>query len=182
VLNSTVWPSCNSVATKSLRVSSDNGSADDALAADEEEDIATYRRWRCAVCLTRARSLKQKNKEGRRAGEWFENVRVFRHTQGYETTLAAPAFLYTGHVSSGNTQSNSATSINGHISKPPRDHFERGQRLHHLATPSALDDLVELVPRRANVGAKAKTLPFARCLRRFATPTKTTPTDHARAS
>jgi hypothetical protein len=50
--------------------------------------------------------------------------------------------------------------------KPPRDHFERGQRLHHLATSSAPDDSVELVPRRANVGAKAKTPPFARCLRR----------------
>jgi hypothetical protein len=49
--------------------------------------------------------------------------------------------------------------------KPPRNHFKRGQRLHHLATPSAPDDLVKLVPRRANVGAKAKTLPFARCLR-----------------
>jgi hypothetical protein len=48
--------------------------------------------------------------------------------------------------------------------KPPRNHFERGQRLHHLATPLTPDDLVELVPRRANVGAKAKTLPFARCL------------------
>jgi hypothetical protein len=44
--------------------------------------------------------------------------------------------------------------------KPLRNHFERGQRLHHLATSSAPDDLVELVPRRANVGAKAKTLPF----------------------
>jgi hypothetical protein len=50
--------------------------------------------------------------------------------------------------------------------KTPRDHFERGQRLHHLETSSAPDDLVELVPRRANVGAKAKTPPFARCLRR----------------
>ena len=50
--------------------------------------------------------------------------------------------------------------------KPPRDHFERGQRLHHLATSSAPDDLIELVTRRANVGAKAKTPPFARCLRR----------------
>jgi hypothetical protein len=50
--------------------------------------------------------------------------------------------------------------------KPPRNHFERGQRLHHLATSSTPDDLVELVPRRANVGAKAKTPPFARCLRR----------------
>jgi hypothetical protein len=45
--------------------------------------------------------------------------------------------------------------------KPPRNHFERGQRLHHLVTSSAPDDLVELVPRRENVGAKAKTLPFA---------------------
>jgi hypothetical protein len=50
--------------------------------------------------------------------------------------------------------------------KPPRNHFERGQRLHHLATSSAPDDLVELVPRRANVGAKAKTSPSARGLRR----------------
>jgi hypothetical protein len=50
--------------------------------------------------------------------------------------------------------------------KPPRNHFERGQRLRHLATSSAPDDLVELVPRRANVGAKAKTPPFARSLRR----------------
>jgi hypothetical protein len=50
--------------------------------------------------------------------------------------------------------------------KPPRNHFERGQLLHHLAMSSAPDDLVELVPRRANVGAKAKTPPFARCLRR----------------
>jgi hypothetical protein len=50
--------------------------------------------------------------------------------------------------------------------KPLRNHFERGQRLRHLATSSALDDLVELVPQRANVGAKATTPPFARCLRR----------------
>jgi hypothetical protein len=49
--------------------------------------------------------------------------------------------------------------------KTPRNHFERGQRLRHLVTSSAPDDLVELVPRRANVGAKAKTPPFARCLR-----------------
>jgi hypothetical protein len=49
--------------------------------------------------------------------------------------------------------------------KPPWNHFERGQRLHHLATSSAPDDLVELVPWRANVGAKAKTPPSARGLR-----------------
>jgi hypothetical protein len=49
--------------------------------------------------------------------------------------------------------------------KPPRNHFKRGQRLCHLATSLAPDDFVELVPRRANVGAKAKTPPFARGLR-----------------
>jgi hypothetical protein len=49
--------------------------------------------------------------------------------------------------------------------KPPRNHFERRQSLHHLAMSSAPDDSVELVPRRANVGAKAKTLPLARSLR-----------------
>jgi hypothetical protein len=49
--------------------------------------------------------------------------------------------------------------------KPPRNHFERGQRLRHLATSSAPGDFVELVPRRENVGAKAKTPPFARGLR-----------------
>jgi hypothetical protein len=67
VPNSTVWPGCNSVTTKSLKVSPDDGSADDALAADEEEDIATYRRQRRAVCLTRAIFLKRESKEGRRA-------------------------------------------------------------------------------------------------------------------
>jgi hypothetical protein len=67
VPNSTVWHGCNSVATKSLKVSSDDGSADDALAADEEEDIATYRRPGRAVCLTWVRFPKRESKEGRRA-------------------------------------------------------------------------------------------------------------------
>jgi hypothetical protein len=67
VSTSTVWLGYNSVATKSLKVSSDDGSADDALAADEEEDIAMYHRRRHAVCLTRARFLKWESKEGRRA-------------------------------------------------------------------------------------------------------------------
>jgi hypothetical protein len=65
--NSTVWPSCSSIATKSLKVSSDDGSADNALTADEEEDIAMYRRRWHAVCLTWARFSKRENKEGRRA-------------------------------------------------------------------------------------------------------------------
>jgi hypothetical protein len=57
-----------------------------------------------------------------------------------------------------------------------------GQRLHHLAMSSAPNDLVELLPQRANVGAKANTLPSARCLRRLATPTKTKSIEHAEAS
>jgi hypothetical protein len=56
--------------------------------------------------------------------------------------------------------------------KPPRNHFERGQCLHHLPTSSAPDDLVELVPQRANVGAKAKTLPFALAFVYLAAPTE----------
>src|SRR5688572_12467760 len=56
--------------------------------------------------------------------------------------------------------------------KPPRNHFERGQRLHHLAKSSAPDDSVELVPRRANIGAKAKTLPFAPAFIFLAAPTE----------
>jgi hypothetical protein len=56
--------------------------------------------------------------------------------------------------------------------KPLRDHFERGQRIHHLAASSALAELVELVPRRANVGAKANTLPFALRLRLLITLAK----------
>jgi hypothetical protein len=83
---------------------------------------------------------------------------------------ATPPFLYTGRDSSGNPQSNSTASVNDHIKNPPRNHFERGHRLHHLATPSALDDLVELVPRRANVGAKAKTPPFAPAFVHLAAP------------
>ena len=80
--NSTVWPGCNSTATEPLKVSSDDESADDAFAADEEEDdIATYRRRRRAVCLTRARSPMKRNKEGRRAGERFQNARVLRRTE-----------------------------------------------------------------------------------------------------
>jgi hypothetical protein len=66
--------------------------------------------------------------------------------------------------------------------KSPRNHFERGQRLRHLATSSASDDLVELVPRRANVGAKAKMPPFARGLRcsRWSNRDKTTGRDTLR--
>jgi hypothetical protein len=62
-----VWPGCNSITAKSLKVSSDDVTAGDALVADEEEDIATYRRRRRAVFLMRARFPKRESKEGRRA-------------------------------------------------------------------------------------------------------------------
>jgi hypothetical protein len=38
--------------------------AGDVLAADEEEDIATYRRWRRAVCLIQVRFLAQNEQGG----------------------------------------------------------------------------------------------------------------------
>jgi hypothetical protein len=59
---------------------------------------------------------------------------------------------------------------------------KRLMALKDLAASSAPDDLVELVPRRANVGAKANTLPFARCLRLLITPTKATSIEHVRTS
>jgi hypothetical protein len=92
-------------------------------------------------------------------------------SKGESQPASCRPFLYTRRDASGNPQSNSATSHQQSPQKPPRDHFERGQRLHHLATSSAPDDSVELVPRRANVGAKVKRLPFARSLRRVATST-----------
>jgi hypothetical protein len=73
VPNSTVWLGCNSITAKLLKVPSDNDTVGDALAADEEEDIATYRRRRRAVCLMRARLPKRESKEG---GEQFTKARV----------------------------------------------------------------------------------------------------------
>jgi hypothetical protein len=77
--NSTVSPGCSSAAATLLKVASNV----DVFAADEEEDgIATYRRRRHAVCLTRARSQTNKSKEGRRADERFQKeARVSRRTE-----------------------------------------------------------------------------------------------------
>jgi hypothetical protein len=56
-----------------LEVSSDDASAIGVVIADEEEDdMATYRQRRRAVCLTRTRSLTNRSKEGRRADEQFQ--------------------------------------------------------------------------------------------------------------
>jgi hypothetical protein len=73
---------CNSTATKSLKVSSDDNSPNGVFAADEEEDdIATYHRRQRVVCLMWARSPMKRNKECRRAGEQFQNARVLRRTE-----------------------------------------------------------------------------------------------------
>jgi hypothetical protein len=81
--NSTVSPGRSSTAATLLKVSSEDESASGVFVVDEEEDgMATYRRrWR-AVCLTWARSLTNRSKEGRRAGERFQKqARVLRHTK-----------------------------------------------------------------------------------------------------
>jgi hypothetical protein len=129
--------------------------------------MATYRRRRCAVCFTRASSPTNRSKEGRRASEQFESdARVFAVRRKANFNPRRPCPLYIHRARRFEKPAIQQCGVNQRsCQKPPRNHFERGQRLHHLATSSAPDDLVELVPRRANVGAKAKTPPFARCLR-----------------
>jgi hypothetical protein len=155
-------------------VSSDDAEAGGVLAADEEEDgMATYRRRRWAVCLTRARSPTSRSKEGRRADKRFQKeARVLRRVES-APELRRPALLFIhGTRRFGKPVVQQYRVRQRSHQKPPRNHFERGQRLHHLATSSAPDDSVELVPRRANVGAKAKTLPFAPAFVFLAAPTK----------
>jgi hypothetical protein len=166
--NSTVSPGRNSAAATVPEVSSDDASAVGVVAAHEEEDdMATYHRRRRAVCFTWARSPTSRSKEGRRASEQFEKeVRVFaaRGKVNFNPRRPPPPFIHRARCF-GRPAIQQCGVNQGSCQKPPRNHFEQGQRLHHLATSSAPDDLVELAPRRANVGAKAKTLPFARCLR-----------------
>jgi hypothetical protein len=121
-----------------------------------------YRRRRRAVCLTRARSPTSRSKEGRQAGERFQKeARVLRHAEREpDPHHPTPLFIHRMRRFGKPVVQQYHVRQRSH-KKPPQNHFERGQRLHHLATSSTPDDLVELVPRRANVGAKAKTLPFA---------------------
>jgi hypothetical protein len=166
--NSTVSPGRNSAAASVPERSSEDASAVGVVAADEEEDgMATYCRRRCAVCFTRASSPTNRSKEGRRASEQFEReARVFAARRKVNFNLRRPRSLYIHSARRFGKPAVQHCSVNQRsCQKPSWNHFERGKRLHHLATPSAPDDLVELVPRRANVGAKAKTPPFARCLR-----------------
>jgi hypothetical protein len=95
--NSIVSPECNSSAATLLKVSSDDASAGGVFAADEEEDgMATYRRRRQAVCLTRARSPTSRSKEGRRAGERFQKeARVLRRTErAPDPCRSTPFFIH----------------------------------------------------------------------------------------
>jgi hypothetical protein len=154
-------------------VSSDDAPAGGVFAADEEEDdMATYRRRRRAVCLTRARSPTSRSKEGRRADEQFQKeARVLWRTErGPNPRRSAPLFIHRMRRF-GKPAVQQYRVRQRSRQKPPRNHFERGQRLHHLATSLAPNDLVELVPRRANVGAKEKTLPFAPAFVYLAAPT-----------
>jgi hypothetical protein len=135
--------------------------------------MATYRWRRRAVCLTRARSPTSRSKEGRRADERFQKeARVLRHAEREPDPRrpAPPPFIHRTRRFGKPAVQQYRVRQRSH-KKPPRNHFERGQRLHHLATSSAPDDLVELVPRRANVGAKAKTLPFTPAFVYLAVPT-----------
>ena len=118
--NSTVSHGRNSAAAIVLEVSSDDASTVGMVAADEEEDgMATYRRRRRAVCFTRARSSTNRSKEGRRAGERFQKeARVLRRAERVPDPRRPTPLLYTGRDASGNPQSNSTTSINGHIKNP----------------------------------------------------------------
>jgi hypothetical protein len=59
-----VWPGCSSTTAKSLNVSSNDGVAGDALAAD---DIVTYRGRQRTVYLNGLDHQRRRSKEGRRA-------------------------------------------------------------------------------------------------------------------
>jgi hypothetical protein len=135
--------------------------------------MATYRRRRRAVCLTRARSPTSRSKEGRREDERFQKeARVLRRAES-EPELRCPALLFIHGTRRFEKPAVQQYRVRQRShQKPSWNHFERGQRLHHLATSSAPDDSVKLVPRRANVGAKAKTLPFAPAFVYLAAPTE----------
>jgi hypothetical protein len=101
-------------------VSSDDEPTGGVSAAEEEEDdMATYRRRRRAVYFTRARSSMSRSKEGRRANKRFqEEARVLRRAERVPDPRRPTPFLYTGRNASGNPQSNSVASVNGHIENP----------------------------------------------------------------
>jgi hypothetical protein len=115
--------------------------------------------------LHTARSPTSRSREGRRAVGFKRRLGFCGSQKEYLTRAAPPSFIHRTRRFGKPAVQQCRVRQRSH-QNPPRNHFERGQRLHHLATPSAPDDLVELVPRRANVGAKAKMPPFARCRHR----------------
>jgi hypothetical protein len=120
--NSTVSPGCSSSVATLLKVSSDDASAGDMFAADEEEDdMATYRRrWR-AVCFTRARSPTSRSKEGRRAGKRFQKeARVLRRTER-EPDPCRPTPFYTQDVTLRETRSPTVPRPSTVTSKTPAE-------------------------------------------------------------
>jgi hypothetical protein len=167
--NSTVSPARNSSTATVLSVSSNDAPAGGVAAAEEEEDgIATYRRRRAGGLLHTGQISDEQEQGGKTSSERFKKaVRVFaeRRKIKFKTRRPPPPFIHRARRF-GRPAIQQYRVNQRSCQKPPRDHFERGQCLHHLATSSAPDDSVELVPRRANVGAKVKTPPFARCLRR----------------
>jgi hypothetical protein len=104
--------------------------------------MATYRRRRRAVCFTRASSPTNRSKEGRRASEQFESeARVFAARRKVNFNPRRPRPLYIHRARRFGKPAIQQCGVNqGTCQKPPRNHFERGQRLHHLAMSSAPDD------------------------------------------
>ena len=94
------------------------------FAADEEEDdMATYRRWRRAVCLTRARSPTSRSKEGRRAGERFQmEARVLRRIER-EPEPRRPTPFYTQDTTLRETRSPTVPCPSTVTSKTPAEPF-----------------------------------------------------------
>jgi hypothetical protein len=111
-----------------LSVSSNDAPAGGVSTAEEkEDDMATYRRRRRAVCFTRARSPMSRSKEGRRAIKQVqEEARVLQRAERVPNPPPPAPFLYTGRDASGNPQSNSAASVNGHIKTPRRTILSEG--------------------------------------------------------
>jgi hypothetical protein len=107
-----------------------------------------------------------------RASKRFQKEARFLRRAEREPNPRRPTPFYTQDATLWETRSPTVRVRQRSHQKPPRNHFEQGQRLHYLATSSAPDDLVKLVPRRANVGAKTKTLPFAPAFVNLAAPTE----------
>jgi hypothetical protein len=130
VPNSMVWLGCSSTTTNSLNVSSDDGVAGDALRADEEEDITTYCRRRRVVCLIQARSPAQNEQRGQASK--CKNL-GFLQRKLKQAADSAEVGFYRRRATPRETRSPTVTRPSiVTFQKPPWDHFERGQRFHHL--------------------------------------------------